>query len=118
MKKLMMLSAAILALQAVPALAEQGAPPKDGKRGGPEKFFEMQDLDKDGTISEAEFLENAKSRFAKMDADKDGKLTREELSAHHEAKKKKFKERHGEKLKEKAGEIVTPAPDVVKPVTE
>lgn len=116
MKKLMILSAAVLALQAVPALAQEKGP-EHGKHRG-EKFFEMQDTDKDGVISEAEFVAKAKERFAEMDADKDGKVTKEEAAAHHEAKKAKWKEKRGEKLKEKSGAVVTPAPDVVAPVTE
>lgn len=116
MKKLMMLSAAVLALQAIPAIAqEKGA--DHGKHRG-EKFFEMQDTDKDGVISEAEFVAKAKERFTSMDADKDGKVTKEEAAAHHEAKKAKWKEKHGDKIKGKEGAVITPAPDAVAPVTE
>ena len=86
MKKLLMLTAAVFALQALPALAEDGA--KDGNkhdRGG--KFFEHMDTNKDGKITEAESVENAKARFKEMDGNSDGSVTKEEMKAHWEAKK-------------------------------
>lgn len=116
MKKVMMLGAAVLALQAIPALAQE----KGGDYGKPrgEKFFDMHDADKDGVVTESEFLAKAKERFAEMDADKDGKVTKEEAAAKHEDMKKKWKERREQKMKEKAGEAVTPAPDVIAPATQ
>ncbi len=103
MKKLMMLSAALLAMQAVPALAQDGPKPhKDGK--GMERFFEKQDANKDGVISEDEAVAAAKARFAEVDANKDGKVTKDEAKAHHDAMRAKWKEKREEmkKLKEEA----------------
>ncbi len=97
MKKLFLLSAAILAVQALPVLAQDGPPPagheggKKGDRGA--RMFEMQDTDKDGAISEAEHSAFTKKRFDEMDANKDGKVTKDEAKAHHDAMKAKWKER-------------------------
>ncbi len=102
MKKLMLLSAAVLALQAIPAMAEEGADPgPKGKHGGHERFFEKQDTDKDGAITEAEFLAHSKEKFAKMDTNSDGKVTKEEAKENHE----KWKAKRAEmRAKKEAGE--------------
>lgn len=88
MKKILMLGAAALMFQAVPALAEGG--PGDGHHKG--KMFEKQDTNGDGVITEDEFLAKAKERFAMMDADSDGKITMEEGKAAHEKMREKMKE--------------------------
>lgn len=99
MKKILMLTAAVFALQAVPALA-QDAPSKEA-RG--DRMFEKLDTDGDGKISEAEHLAHAKERFKAMDANGDGFVTKEEGKAHYEAKKAEWKKKHGEgKLKKDA----------------
>ncbi len=100
-KKLLALSAAAFVLQAVPALAADGHP--KGDRGA--KFFEKLDTDKNGSISEAEFLAKSKERFAEMDANKDGNVTPEEAKAAHEKMREKFKE-----MKAKKGGDVPPPP--------
>lgn len=99
MKKILLLGAAFLALQAVPALAQEkeGAKPAHD-RGA--KMFEKLDTNKDGVIDEAESIAKAKERFAEMDANKDGKVTKEEAVAHHDAMKAKrdaYKKEKGEK---------------------
>lgn len=99
MKKLLMITAAVLIAQATPVFAETGD--HDGKPGG--KMFEKQDTNGDGVISEAEFLETAKKRFAEMDSDGNGSVTKEEGKAAHEAKRAKMKEKR-EKWKEKRQE--------------
>lgn len=101
MKKLMMLSAAILALQAIPAIAQEAAAPvKDGKPHhegkGPDRYFEKLDTDKDGKISKAESVAAAEKRFNETDTNKDGFVTKEESKAHHDAMKAKWKEKRGE----------------------
>lgn len=114
MKKLMMLTAALLALQALPALAQEDAPPPPAKEGGPMgkhhgepgKFFEKMDADKDGSVTEAEFLDRHKKKFAEIDADKNGKVTKEELEARHAEMKKKY----GERKMKKDGEAPAEAP--------
>lgn len=96
MKKLFLLSAAILAVQTLPVLAQDGPPPHEGGKHhgkGMERMFEKQDTDKDGVITEAEFNAFTKKRFDDMDANKDGKVTKEEAKAHHDAMKAKWKER-------------------------
>lgn len=112
MKKMLMLTAAILALQALPALAEgSGGHPEGGKRMDKgSKFFDMQDTNKDGAVSEEEMLTFAKARFAEMDGDKDGKVTKEEAKTHREAMKAKWKEKHGDKKKADSAEPPKEAP--------
>ena len=98
MKKILMMGAALLVMQAVPALAQEHGPMHEGgKHGGPGEFFEMQDANKDGVVSEDEFLAKAKEKFSMIDTDKDGKITKEELEARHAEMKKKFEERRGDR---------------------
>ena len=54
---------------------------EEPQKGGCPKqaCFDKMDADKNGQISEAEFMECCKSRFASMDTDKNGALTKEEL---------------------------------------
>ncbi len=104
MKKIMMLSAAVLALQAVPALAEEGKKPHREPGKKLEKMFEHQDTDKDGVISKDEAIANATKRFEETDTNKDGKVTKEEAKAHFEAKRAEWK------AKKEANGDVPPAP--------
>lgn len=97
MKKLLLLSAAALVFQATPVLAEDAA----GKHKG--GMFEKGDTNGDGVITQEEFLETAKKKFAEMDADGDGSITQEEGKAAHEAKRAKWKEKR-EEMKSKRGE--------------
>ena len=103
MKKILMLTAAVFALQAIPAMAEDGAP-KEGKRHG---MFEKLDTNGDGQVSEAEHLVHAKERFKAMDANGDGQVSKEEGRAHHEARKAEWKQKR-EEMKAKK-EAATPA---------
>ena len=103
MKKILLLSAAFLALQAVPALAQDGVKPHHGGKG-PERMFEMQDANKDGKISEAEFVEFSKKRFVEMDANKDGSVTKEEAKTHFDKKKAEWAEKRKEMKAKKEAE--------------
>ena len=94
MRKILMLTAAVLAFQALPALAEDGGP-KGGEKHG-NRMFEEQDTNKDGAISEDEFVAFSKKRFVETDANKDGKVTQDEAKAHHDAMKAKWKEKRAE----------------------
>lgn len=91
--KILILSAAALIFQTVPAMAESGH--EKGDRGA--KMFEKLDADKDGVISEAEFLAKSKERFAAMDGNSDGKVTQEEAKAAHEKMREKWKDHKGKK---------------------
>ncbi len=94
MKKLLMLSAVVLAVGATPVLAEG-----HGDKGG--KIFEKHDTNGDGSISKDEFLTHATERFEKMDADGNGEVSKEEAKSAHKAKraamKDKMKERKAER---------------------
>ena len=91
MKKILMLSIAALSLGfAAPALADH----HEGKG------FEKHDTNGDGVVTEAEFLEHAKARFAKMDTDGNGEISAEEAKENRAEMKEKMKEKR-EKWKEK-----------------
>lgn len=92
MKRVMILSATILAFSAVPALAESGE--HQGPKGG---MFTKHDTNGDGVISEDEFLDHAKERFGNIDADGDGTVSKEEAKAGHEKKRAEMKERMKER---------------------
>ncbi len=101
MKKLLMFSAAALALTA-PAMAE------DGKEGKPhhQSFTERYDTDKDGVVSKAEFLAMHEARFAEFDTNGDGTISKEES----DAKRAEWKEkRKGKKDAEAAPAEAAPA---------
>lgn len=55
--------------------AQDGAPSPHGLRGG---MMMMADANRDGTITKAELTAALEARFARLDANKDGKLTRED----------------------------------------
>ncbi|WP_375196299.1 EF-hand domain-containing protein [Sphingobium sp.] len=57
------------------AFAQDGGVAPHGPRGG---MIMMADADKDGTVTKAELTVALEARFAKLDANKDGKLTRED----------------------------------------
>ena len=57
------------------------------------KMFEKKDSNSDGVISKAEFVAHAEKKFAKMDADGNGSLTKEEAKNYRAAKKEKYKEK-------------------------
>ena len=99
MKKILMLSAAVLVFQALPAMAQEG---QAGKGDRAEKMFSKQDLNGDGVLTEEEFLSKAREHFAMMDADKNGQVTREESQAAFEKMKAKWKERKEKMNKEGA----------------
>ena len=99
MKKILMLTAAGLILQATPVLAEH----HEGAEGHKGKMFQKHDTNGDGVISESEFLEQAKKRFSKMDADGSGSVSQDEAKAAHKAKREKMREKKEER-KEKRQE--------------
>lgn len=114
MKKILLLGAAVFALQAIPAFAEDaGKKPHDGKARY-EGMFTKQDTDSDGVVSETEFLTHAKAKFDAIDANKDGKITKEEGKAHHEAMKKEWEKKRAERKAAKGNAETKP----VAPKTE
>lgn len=110
MKKALMLGAAIVAIGALPALAEDGgkkAPRDHGKMM--EKIFAEQDANGDGVVSKDEFVAHATKRFEDMDGNKDGKVTKEEIKAHHEAKRAEWKAKRDAKKAAETPAAETPA---------
>lgn len=86
MKKLLLASAAFGLLSfAAPAFADS--------HGGKGKKFEQMDTNGDGSVSESEFLANAKAKFQKLDSDGDGLLTKAEGKKHREAIKERLQNR-------------------------
>lgn len=113
MKKLLILTAAILALQAVPALAEDTAPAKEGKKHMENPMFAEQDSDKNGTVSEAEFVAFGKKKFSEIDRDGNGEITKEEAKKHHESRREKWKKKR-EEMKEKRDAMKSKSEDAPK----
>ena len=73
-----------------------------GKGRGPGAHFEELDANKDGSLSQAEFLAKGEAHFAQADTNKDGKLTKEERQAAHAAH---MKERFAKKDKNGDGKL-------------
>ena len=98
-----LLSAAMLGAFAVPALAEDH-PAAAGHEGMPKmEFKNPADTDGDGVLSRAEFDAANAKRFAEMDKDGDGKISKEEHKAFRDTKREEFKEKRKE-WREKRGE--------------
>jgi Ca2+-binding EF-hand superfamily protein len=102
MKKVLLLGAAVLTLNAIPAFAEEGAKKHNGGMKM-EKMFAEQDTDSNGTVSKDEFVAHATKRFESMDANKDGGVTQAEIKAHFDAKRAEWKAK-----KEAAAKAATP----------
>ncbi|MGJ8657552.1 MAG: hypothetical protein ACSHX6_13970 [Akkermansiaceae bacterium] len=83
--KLIIVGLSALLVTATSAVAQEKGKDK-GKDRPPRKTFEELDADKDGKISEAEFVAGAKDaeraakHFAKKDKDEDGFLSEEEFA--------------------------------------
>lgn len=100
----LLLSTMALAVLSVPALA-QDTPPAGGPDGHPGMDrMQSADTDGDGALSKAEFMAVQEKRFAEMDANSDGKVTKDEMKAHHESMKEKMKEFWAKKKEEKKAE--------------
>jgi hypothetical protein len=113
MKKLVALTAVVLALGITGASAEDHG---DGKGHGPRgaKMFEKLDADGNGSVTKDEFMKAQEEHFAKMDANGDGSFTKEEAEAMH-AKMKEMRDAHKDEVKTDAPVADTP---VEAPVTE
>ncbi len=117
MKRFLTLTAAILAIQSVPAFAEEGGDKADKSRPSHHegKMFEESDSNGDGTISKAEFKAHHEKKmdewFSKLDGDGNGEINREEAKAGRE----KMREHMKEKMKERRESMDEKAKDSQKP---
>lgn len=91
--------AVALGLTAGAVMAEHHEGGGDSHHGKGHKMMERIDTDGDGKVSKAEFDAKHAEKFAKMDANGDGFLTKDEMKSARSAMKKKMKERM-EKRKE------------------
>lgn len=116
MKKILM-SCVALMLMSAPVLAEETKPVppaaeagKEGKAPELRGMMAKADADKDGKVSKAEFTASSEKKFAEMDKNSDGFITPDEMKAHHEAMKEKFKEHRKGKGGEKPADAPEPPP--------
>jgi hypothetical protein len=102
MKKLMILTTALVIFGAAPVLADHHSE-GGGKKG---KMFKELDANEDGEISKAEFQVKHDERFKAMDVDGNGSISQEEAKAHKKERKDKAKERRDDRKerRESAGE--------------
>lgn len=95
MNRKLILAAAAAFMMASPAWAEE-APPKGGMMEGKPphrgQVLEKLDTDGDGKISKAEFMVKHEERFARMDKDSDGFISKDEVKAAREQMKEKREE--------------------------
>ncbi|MGB4058187.1 MAG: hypothetical protein WBK77_08910 [Alphaproteobacteria bacterium] len=104
MKNTLMLTAAIFVMSAPFAFAEEGA-------GGPHKgmgMMEKLDADKDNEISKEEFMKFQEERFAEIDKDANGKISKPELEAKQSEWKEKMKELRAQRAAAKGKKSVPP----------
>lgn len=90
MKKILMVTAALVALGASPALAEHHEDGGSKKKGG---MFQKLDSNGDGSVSKSEFMERHEKKFEKMDADGNGEISKDEAKSGKQARREKGKER-------------------------
>lgn len=89
------LIAVAVGISSVSAIADPG-----GKKSVKTRM-EKRDINKDGIISQAEFLAHAETRFAKLDTDGNGEVTKEEAEAAHTEMKNKRKNKRIKKRTER-----------------
>jgi len=100
-QKTLLLTGALLCLGTLPALAETSDAPADEAKPYKETMFEKQDANKDGKVSQEEFIAHATAKFNEIDANKDGSISAEESQAYRAKKKEKWAEKR-EEMKEEA----------------
>lgn len=102
----LLLSALALTVIAAPVMAQDGA--HDGPHGKMMDRKMNADTDGDGALSKTEFMAVHEKRFAEMDGNSDGSISKDEMESHRETMKEKFKEKRAEwEARKKAGD--TPA---------
>lgn len=116
-QKTLLLTGALLCLGTLPAFAETPDAPADGAKPHKETMFEKQDANKDGKVSQEEFIAHATAKFNEIDANKDGSISAEESQAYRAKKKEKWAEKR-EDMKEKREEMKEKAKEKMKDSSE
>lgn len=95
MKKLVVytiaLSALMLSANAEARHHEEG---EGSRKGG---MFQRLDSNKDGVVTQDEFLVHAKEKFKKMDSNGDGSVTKDEAKSHHKSRREGREKRRDDK---------------------
>ncbi len=113
--RLLALTALMSATFALPVLAEEGGPDRQGERDQKRQEHYMKaDTNKDGFLTKDEMLAQHKKRldemFEKSDLNKDGKLSKDEMQKGREAMRAKMKNRMKE-WKDKRGNQMEDRPN-------
>lgn len=85
------LSSLMATIVSTSSLAATASPSGANSEKAVKKHMEKRDVNKDGVISQAEFLAHASASFAKIDVDGDGEITKDEAKIAHMKMKKKRK---------------------------
>jgi len=104
MKKLTIFLTAFFTFM-MPAAQAGQAKNDDGHHGGmhgnmADKMFKEIDADANGEVSKAEFEVFHATHFKMLDGNGDGKLTKDEMAAHHNKMREKGRAKFGERFKE------------------
>lgn len=97
MKKLALITTALLTLTVGSAFAEGDTAPTMEKKGGEKGMQQRLDTNGDGVVSKSEFLAHAEERFGKIDKDGSGDITKDEGREAHKQMRERKKEYMGKK---------------------
>jgi len=110
----MILAVAALVAVASPSFAEEAqSGGRTGRMGGHHPGQMLQQLDKDGngSVSKAEFLAGAEERFARMDKNGDGVLTKDDMPQRPEGGRRGGRGGFGSGGAPEAGDVPPPPPE-------
>lgn len=84
---------AVTPLLLLPALSSAQQPPGDAPRSMADAFMQQLDANKDGRVSESEFLEPHKRQFKNMDSNRDGGIDQAEIKAFEQQMRQRMEQR-------------------------